>query len=429
MIRESEHLLTCPYCQVKQIVQTWPFPFLIIPPKVENQEIYYIPYFRFKGLSFTIFPQGSKKTLTPSPVPATLGLQGVPADPAWQGKTIQSKIVDQSVLAINTPYLPFSLGFKAQTQPLLFFDQKRPGTFLAPASTPKKILYKVNQQLKNAGPNQSIQAHIGEIISLIYAPFIPDKGDKLKDEISGQVVCSLKNSSLASQPVLSKNSFKLKLLASLCPQCGWDLQGQTRGLIFSCANCHTNWYLESRRLIQLTVKVDPAFNPQKGLLLPFWSISFVLNACGQNGISHTLETHSDLIQHAHLPRLPTAQEQQTLPQVLIPGFKVQPEVFLRLAKQLTLSKSRPSLQPNPLPDKQTVPLTLPYNEASQALIPLLSYLAQGKKNMAPFLAQSRLQIRHMHLAYLYFQEENLDLIQPRTKTSFLKTILHWGEFI
>jgi DNA-directed RNA polymerase subunit RPC12/RpoP len=46
---ETDHLMRCPYCQVKNFLFTPKYFRYLLPHKVNQKEIIYAPYLRFKG--------------------------------------------------------------------------------------------------------------------------------------------------------------------------------------------------------------------------------------------------------------------------------------------------------------------------------------------------------------------------------------------
>ena len=50
---ETDHLLRCPYCDVNSFLFADDYFRFVLPPKVRNKDLIYMPYLRFKGSVFS----------------------------------------------------------------------------------------------------------------------------------------------------------------------------------------------------------------------------------------------------------------------------------------------------------------------------------------------------------------------------------------
>ncbi|MCI5132770.1 MAG: hypothetical protein D3904_14940, partial [Candidatus Electrothrix sp. EH2] len=112
----EDHLLTCPYCKVKSLLQSsGPFRYALpdrVAPKKQDH-ILYAPYLRFKGNIFTVSESG-----------------------------IAYKVLDTTQDGCPQPGLPPSLGLRPQAMKLARVHRKTKGRFLPLSVKIQKILKK-----------------------------------------------------------------------------------------------------------------------------------------------------------------------------------------------------------------------------------------------------------------------------------------------
>ena len=94
------------------------------------------------------------------------------------------------------------------------------------------------------------QAHIGESLSLIYAPYY--RNHQLYDAVL--------NEPIASDPLpdfeeliatAGSPDWGIRFLPTLCPNCGWDLEGQRDALVLLCRNCNSAWTAGKDRFVKI----------------------------------------------------------------------------------------------------------------------------------------------------------------------------------
>jgi DNA-directed RNA polymerase subunit RPC12/RpoP len=92
ILEETDRILACPYCRVSLYIAARDYTALYWPasPAVA-QEIVFMPYWRFKGMSFSC-----------------------------RGREVQTKIADMSRLAVPVIGMPYSLGVRPQALKLKF---------------------------------------------------------------------------------------------------------------------------------------------------------------------------------------------------------------------------------------------------------------------------------------------------------------------
>ena len=88
---ETDHLLRCPYCHVKNYLFTPKYFRYLLPLKAPHKEIIYAPYLRFKGNVFYC-----------------------------TGSTVGHRVVDITHVGLPLGGIPASLGLRPQTMKMKF---------------------------------------------------------------------------------------------------------------------------------------------------------------------------------------------------------------------------------------------------------------------------------------------------------------------
>lgn len=388
---ESDHILACPYCEVKSCLSTF-MPALVLPAAKQYEVMVYAPYLRFRGSVYSCIHN-----------------------------TIEHQIIDTSLLAIpHLTVLPPSLGLRPQAMKHTFATTKLQGTFL-------KCLLTVDDALERAGTLQMVakgrqlfhRACIGETISRIYQPlFLAD--NTLGDAITGKLLAKLPHGmdSLA-KAIDPSPPLALHFLATLCPQCGWDLNSASDSVVMTCSNCNTAWEARGSTMSQVNFASFHS-TEQQSIFLPFWKIE--VNCRGI-----TLDNFADFVQLANLPVARQAAWQQRKMSFWTPAFKVRPKIFLRLATRLTGSVTEMTGEER-LPDR-CHPVNLPQSEAVESLKVILTNSAANRKKILPLLPEISLTATSSTLFYLPFDDSGYDLRQRQTGIVLNKHVLAWGKFL
>jgi len=379
VLNETEYIIQCHFCRICNIIHPYPYPCYYMEPgqkKYSNLKIAYVPYWRFKGLEFTL----GKKT------------------PGF-------RVIDLSYLAVNKTLLPLSLGLRSQTQKLKFLHRGITGSFLPPAISRKEIL----QQIGGGGDKK---VHIGEILSLIFMPFYQDR-DIMYDGLTGNVV-SIHPSDLAANK--KSPAYNLKFTPSLCPNCGWDLKGETDSLVLHCNNCASFWLISNKKLNRLNAMF---FDAKSDMHMPFWrlEIEFSKLKCS---------THAHLKKIANIPKVTQEIDEQQILYFYIPAFKLNPKLFLRIGRQTTLSMIKPSKAEN-IPQGSFHPVDLPLREGFQAVGPILMNLCAKKKDIWNILEKEKFKLKSYCLVYVGFHATGNEYIQDTLGFSIQKNSLKFGR--
>jgi hypothetical protein len=352
-----------------------------LPATPGQEEIFYIPYWRFKGSSFFI-----------------------------QGLDVSSEFVDTSKVALDVPELPFSLGIRPQALKLRFVVPRMQGRILShlpfsacsPSSSKKKTF-------------------IGEMVSLIYAPFFFKNGI-IHDAILNRPVDGWRPSGqeklLAAADALP---WKLTARSTLCPQCGWDLEGEKNSLALMCRNCSTIWTCTGEKLESQSFEVIAAGSQvEKPLVyLPFWRIHADIK-----GID--LASCADLIRFANLAKPVTEKAEQTSLAFWTPAFKIKPITFLHWATHMTTTQ--PEWTSNSEISKESFsPVTLPAKEATEAVVMIIARLMADKRELSSTLANTQISSYDACLVYHPFIVGPSELIHVHTGLAIDRASFSFGN--
>ena len=327
---------------------------------------------------------------------------------------VNERYVDISQQAIRNHNFPFSVGIRSQAMKIQFVTPDSVGRFLKPVIEHQQIFGDFEKRFgrKLARPILH-HAHIGETLSLIYAPFFVR--DKLYDAVLDKPVSemSIEDLNLADYAETDPRGH-IRFVSTLCPHCGWDLDGERDALVLRCKNCQSTWYPVGRKLKQLKF-AHMAHGESDAVYLPFWRIRADIS-----GIE--LKSYADLIKVANLPKAVQEDWHRTAFRFWIPAFKVRPRIFLRLAGQVTVVQPRDELVPR-IPDSRIHPSNLPVAEAIESLKLILAGLIKPRKTLADKLAAINVDAKSVALIYFPFKEAHVEYIQPDYQIALNKNVL------
>jgi hypothetical protein len=385
-LEETDRLFQCDYCRVKSYLDaTGTFRYALPHHAPAGKKLIYFPYWRFNGMLFF----------------CVVG-------------EIKNRFVDFSRQAIATAHFPFSLGFRSQTQKLHFAVKASQGLFLSPDIDKADFIEDIYERFSGHIRKPILhQAQIGETISLVYAPYYAET--KLMDAILNKPAGSATAEALA--PLLTTGRephWPLRFLSTLCPQCGWDLNGEKDVLALACDNCHTVWWPKGGKLEQLDAAHLPA-PADDPVYMPFWRIQADISGVALN-------SYADLIRVANLPKVAQAGDAERNFYFWCPAFKVRPQAFLTYAAQATtcqvserLSRGRPKAR------LQGVNLSL--QEAAESLVLILTTLVRPRQRMEELLPVVKVNARRFLLVYLPFWEGPHEFINPGMNLAINKNLL------
>jgi hypothetical protein len=167
--------------------------------------------------------------------------------------------------------------------------------------------------------------------------------------------------------------------------------------------------------------IPPRSGNHADLYLPFWNITADVSGL-------PVRSYADLIRLANLPKPVQSAWEQEQPHFSIPAFKVQPNLFLRLARTMTFLEKTEN--PNAeLPKSPLYPVTLPLGEAIESVKVLIASVGLPKKAIFPHLSELNFAMKDSRLVYLPFTLRGEELIQDEIGMSVQKAALSWGKLI
>jgi len=390
VLDETDHLLCCPYCNVKSFLYTPSHFRFALPHKSTGREILYAPYLRFKGNVFSV-----------------------------QGQTLHHRIVDITRLGMDFKGIPPSLGLRPQVMKMRFVTPETGGRFLCLSLRPSQIL-NMAANLSSPSSNDRLyhRAYIGETLSLIYLPLFVEK-NKIHDAVLDRAICGLSESPGILEAASGASAgWTLTFVSALCPQCGWNLEGERDSVVLICRNCETAWEVEGGSFRPVDCSAVPG-ERENTLYLPFWKIFAAAKEID-------IHSYADFIRVTNQPRAVLKKWENQNMSFWTPAFKIRPKVFLDLSRQYTLFQDEFN-HTERIGKKPLYPVTLPRSEAAQTMKLTLATSAIHKNSVYPHLPRIRFEIHGSFLMYLPFTGAGGELIQQGLGISIQKKILEFGR--
>jgi hypothetical protein len=352
----------------------------------------FVPYWRFKGLRYTCTHAG-----------------------------VSHRFLDISALALegSFPSLPISLGVRSQALPLKQITPKTSGRFLRPADR-TIVLDQAQQRSRqmNIPSDTGFTEHIGETLSLIYAPFYARNG-RLMDAILNRAVGPAADTGpgLTDLPGCRPEK-QTRFVPGICPACGWNLEGAADSLILICRNCSTLWKPGKQELSKIHFRCA---RPGSGtdVMVPFWRIQAHVSGL-------PLSSMADLTRLANLPRAIAPEWEHQDVFFWSPAFKVRPRIFLSLASRVTLGQPAPNMDRDldrEIRENQHVPVTLPVTEAVQSIRITLAGLAKPRSERLTELTRLEIKPVRATLVFLAFEDQVHDYVHTGLKAGINKNAL------
>ncbi len=327
---------------------------------------------------------------------------------------VKHKFMDLSHQAVETDRLPVSVGLRSQALKLRFVTPSTEGRFLRPTLSLDKVMETFHLRFTDTLPNPVVhETHIGEALSLVYAPFYLD--GKLFDAVLNRPVGGISTQEAEKLfAAAGKPRRHIQFFSTLCPACGWDLDGERDSLVLHCRNCETAWQA-GRSGLQKIPFGRLALSAEPLRYMPFWRIRAEVAGMA-------LSSYADLVRVANLPRAVQDGWEKIGFRFWAPAFKVRPRTFLRLLTGLTLAQ--PLEDPEKRLPKETIyPVNLPITEAVESLkIDLATFMKPQQKLMAQ-LPSVRIRAKSFMLVYVPFVEKHHDLVHPVYRTAINKNQL------
>jgi hypothetical protein len=312
-------------------------------------------------------------------------------------KGIEPRFVDTNLLATGNIALPASLGLRPQAMTVKFMSPDMAGTFLNVHRHASSLVKDFESLAGAAGPGRPYfyKAFIGETISLIYSPAYVEKGSLYDAFTKKRLLPWPPEAETLPLDDAKPPNWQVRFLSTLCPKCGWDLEGEKDAFIMICRKCDSTWHCPKNAFEAVPFSVMPATVKEPVIYLPFWRMK---PRC--EGVP--LSSLADLIRLANLPRVVRPADESKPVHFWSPAFKVNPALFLRLAGQMTTIQ----------PDAEThdsfdnidlYRVTLSMAEAVESMMITLAQMTVYKRRLYPELAKIELAAEAVRLVYHPFK--------------------------
>jgi hypothetical protein len=418
-LEEADRLLLCSFCKAKLYIQTKDYFHYYFPPAPDiNEEIIFIPYWRFRGMHFACRTSGIKISLMDKTFPAVPGNM-LPPTLGLRPQSLKLKFTQTMERSIFlAPTLPFNETF-VETKNRLSYE------FVTIKDT--KIL-NINGELSLSDvPEVRTELKedrlyheyfVAETLSVIYTPTFV-RNNKLYDAILMRPISEAADPQLLAS-MATNVDWPLTFLPTLCPNCGWDLITERDSYVLPCNHCQTAWEASQgqlRSIPHMVARKDTL--QQKTTLLPFWKIKAAIT-----GIN--LASYGDLVKLANLPKVFKNEWNESDLAFWIPAFKISPPVFLRIAHLVTISNPSKELTTE-FGNSAIYPASIPLAEAFDSLKGVITDIAVRKRDILPLLEEMTITPTDSLLVFIPFFDENYELVEPEMRCSIMKNALRWGK--
>jgi len=391
---ETDHILACGYCGARSLLQSAGPCRYVLPMAggASSAGLLLAPYLRFKGTIYLV-----------------------------RGETIEHRVIDTTQAANPAPGLPPSLGLRPQAMRLRRIVPEDGNLFLPQTLKASAIVEKaamVGGLVPQGTESFQHRAYIGEHLSYIYLPLVA-RNRGVYDGVTGERLFELDGT---GEHGLSgrrfDDSWRVRFLSALCPQCGAGLEGAGDCEVMTCALCDSAWAVGPDGLAAVDWQMQPA-TESTALFLPFWQMTAQIPALH-------IGSFADFVVRSNQPFLPRPEWRDRAMSLWIPAVRLRPKIFLQAGRQATLGQWRLAPVPGRV-QPNLFPATLPASEARQAVKLMLAASSASPRRIFPMLPQVRLTGVSTRLVYLPFVDRGHDWVQPETGVAIGKNILRFGR--
>jgi DNA-directed RNA polymerase subunit RPC12/RpoP len=388
-LEETHRLIHCPYCGVRNFLFTRDYFRFILPHNAPDEDIIYAPYMRFRGNVYFC-----------------------------RDASISHRVVDITQRGLAVEELPHSLGLKPQALKMRLVSPEIRGVFLRDSMKTGDILANVEKNTSFLTPGKLFhRAYIGDALSLIYLPLYIRK-NRLFDAVSNQPVADLPRDNDMFLSFIDDNPrWQITFMPTICPHCGWDLDGEKGSVVLTCRNCGSAFQSSGGNFVP--VRFGSVTSGDNDIYyLPFWRIE-----TRSEGVA--ISSYADFIRVTNQPKIVREEWETKNMCFWIPAFKIRPRIFLRLARQTSVSQEDFNIEEK-IPKGKLYPVTLPCSEAVQSLKVILASSVMLKKKIFPLLPRVNFINGESTLVYLPFRDIGQEVFQERVRISIQKKTLEFG---
>ncbi len=387
---EADRLLRCPYCSVQNFLFASGYFRFVLPHNANGNEIIYAPYLRFKGNVYFC-----------------------------QGLSIGYRFIDITNAGVQCRGIPASLGLRPQALKMKFLAPETPGSFMKFSLKASDIVARASS-LSTGTTNSQIfhRAYIGETLSLIYLPLYVKSGKIFDGILNRPISETLREQGINDAEIVNTQKWKVAFLPTICPKCGWNLEGEKDSVALCCKNCDTVLEASEGRFSEISAHMVPG-EGKEAAYLPFWKIT-----ASTKGID--IQSFADFIRVTNQPVVVKKTWENEDMCFWSPAFKIRPKLFLQLSKQVTVSQSCFEFMQE-IPRKNLYPVTLARTEAVQAMKIILASSALDKKSVIPCLPEVTFDIKDSSLVFLPFSDTGHEMVMQNMCISINKQAMMFGR--
>ena len=390
---EADRILACKFCRVRHYLMPRD-RFRYVLPVAEGaqaENIFYAPYWRFRGMACIC-----------------------------RAYDVDYRVVDTSLCGTGIAGLPPTLGLRPQAMKLHFALPEAPGRYLPLTVTSKDFAARFAEQHMCSDEQVFFRECIGETVSIIYTPFFI-RGKKLYDGVLNHPVGPAADEPAGQGGAEERHDgWGVSFLPTLCPNCGWDMPAEKESCVLMCPKCSRAWQPAAggyKELRYAVMKSDDAAVQY----IPFWRMDATVE-----GIE--LKSQADLVGFANQPRVATTEMAGRALSFWAPAFKIQPQLFLRLARLVT-SQQPGGETHDQLSGLELHPVTLPAREAAESIRLSLALIAAKRQEVYPELARVKIAVHGYEIVYFPFTVTPHELIHQGLYLAIGRNAFSFGRSI
>ena len=387
---ETHRLLRCRYCGIQNFLSnTGPLHF-ILPRRQPDPYTVYAPYLRFKGTIYSCLSD-----------------------------SIEHRVTDISTRGVKLPFLPASLGLRPQAMKMRFADPTISGSFLKKSVPADEILTRTAKNQEIHDEEILHQSYIGDVLNIIYLP-LSIRNEEILDGVLERSLARIPEGSTPFEAAeIDSHRWKPHFLPALCPQCGWNLEGEPDSVVLLCTNCNTGWQAGGSGFSEVRIKITPAPDKEQ-LFIPFWN--FQVEAKGVK-----LKYFADFIRITNQALVVKPEWEEMELCLICPAFKVRPQDFLRLSTQMSISQRHSLQTTETITPENLHPVTLAHSDVGRSFKLILASSAVSRTRIFPLLPEIDFEIKEYFLHYLPFEKTSHEVRQKNLGITINQRVLNYGR--
>lgn len=363
VLKETDRILTCHFCRTRlNLVARDLFRYYLPYANPGESKMLFFPYHRLRGSVFTLTQDG-----------------------------IKARYIDVNARMLDIPALPATLGIRPQAMTLSFVRPDMQGSFATPLAS--SSFWK-----RWVSPAEKL---IGETESLIYFPTYIEKSslyDAILKRVLGPWPDEIEFTTAPCPPE------SITYVASICPNCGGDLEGEGDAVVLICSNCETAWRCEKNNLVPVTFGVW-AISDDSTRYLPFWHLHVCLSGLPGDALMAPFSLSEGVFS--------------------VPAFKLNPVHLLRWSRQVTTFRPRMELS-RKLKGRILHPATMAIEEALEIVPVILAEMAWNKKAFGEIWSDVSVKLEEAYLVYHPFTEQGGELVHSIMGLAMNRNSLRFG---